>query len=147
VRWQPTAVVGATTANAPSVVRADPAPAAGPIAKILQRRKLGATFRNVRRILDEMKADGSYDEFVRVDENGQTIVDVSALAVEVASKLKVQNPGSWWEDIDWEALFAFIERLITLLISLFGFVCLNLRAVKRRLLHVFQWLIFSKGKP
>lgn len=118
VRWQPVAVTAGAGGAAPVVRTAQPT--AGPIAKILQRRKLGATMRNIRKIVDEMKADGTYDEFVRLDENGQTIVDVSAMSVEVAGRLRVQNPGGFWDEIDWEALFAFIERLLTLIIQLFG---------------------------
>ena len=117
VRFQPAAT--ADDAGARSVGRSEETTTAGPILRLLQRRKLGATFKNIRRIVGDMKADGTYDEFVRV-EDGETIVDISALAVEVAQKLKAEKPGSWWDDIDWEALFAFIERLLILIIELFG---------------------------
>jgi hypothetical protein len=143
VRLSPVVVSGQQGARPAIRTTAEP-PQAGPILRVLQRRKIGATFRNVRRIIDEMKADGSIDEYLSVDENGQQVVDVSSMAVEIAGRLHTENPGSWWDDIDWDALFAFIEKIITLIMTLFMMVGVNLRAILNRLLAVLQWFTLRK---
>ena len=118
VRLQPVAVPGQLGAR-PALRTTAETPQVGPILRILQRRRMGATLRNVKRIIDEMRADGSLDKYVSINEDGREVVNVSALAVEIVGKLAVANPGDWWEDIDWEALIELIIQLIMLIFTFF----------------------------
>jgi len=98
------------------IAAADTAAPRGPILRILERRRMGLTFRNVVRVLQEMKADGRLTEYSYVDDDGRTIVDVSSLAVGVAGQLSDEKPGDW-SDIDWDAVLAFLEKLIELILK------------------------------
>jgi len=74
-----------------------------------QRRALGATFGNVRRILAEMQQAGEIDEH-------DTAAD---LAVAVTSRLVEENPQVASNPaLDWEAIIAFIERIIPLILKI-----------------------------
>ncbi len=66
---------------------------------------MGVTFRNVRRVLEE------------IDRNGKSPEELS---VEVLGLLLAEAPDAR-EDaaIDWDRLLAFIEKLIELIIRLF----------------------------
>ena len=81
---------------------------------MLNRRHLGLTVRNVVRTLEAMKADGSLAGYVRQTERGDRVLDTSALAVAVADRIAGENPKAW-ADVDWEAVLAFLERLLELL--------------------------------
>lgn len=111
----PPLAVLAASQPATSTAAAATAPR-GPILRILKRRRIGLTFRNVVRVLQEMKADGRLADYAYVDEDGRTVVDVSSLAVGVASQLADEKPGDW-SDIDWDAILAFLERLIELILK------------------------------
>lgn len=107
---QPTSpAVAATTAENPK----------GPIMKILQRRKLGLTVRKITQVLRDMKEEGSLAEFKYVTGDGAIEVDVSSLAVAVIDRIRTENPEGWidWENIDWDAIIAFVERIIELILK------------------------------
>jgi len=78
-----------------------------------QRRELGLTFRNVRRLLAEKQKAGELE--------GR---DTAELAVEVFNDLVTENPQAFSDpSLDWDAILAFLEKLIPLimqLISLFS---------------------------
>ncbi len=77
---------------------------------IRQRREMGLTIRNVKGLLDEMKADG--------DLEGKTNAE---LAVEVLDNLLDGKPSAFKDpEIDWDQLLAFIERLVSLILKLIG---------------------------
>lgn len=75
-----------------------------------QRRAMGVTFRSIRAAMREL------------DLEGLSMTEVFDL---VMDKLIDDNPKGWedpkidWDNINWDALFAFIERIIALIIRLF----------------------------
>ena len=80
-----------------------------------QRRALGVTVKNVRRILKEMDANGE------LEGKGSSV-----LAVEVLTQLVEEKPQAFQEigERDWEAILeaviAFLEKLIPLIIMFLG---------------------------
>jgi len=120
VRLSPVVVSGQLGTRPAIRTTAEPQQA-GPLVRIVQRRKLGLTVRNIRQQIEGMKADGSLDEFIH-DEDGTPVVDASSLAVEIAQRIRTERPQQWeaegWEDWDWDAIFAFIEKIIQLIMSL-----------------------------
>jgi hypothetical protein len=78
-----------------------------------QRRALGLTFRNVRKTLSALNADGDLEG-----------VAASELPVMVLDRLVDDNPRAYaTAELDWDAILNFLERLIPLilrLIELFG---------------------------
>lgn len=80
-----------------------------------QRRAMGLTVKNVRRILKELDANGELE--------GK---DSAVLAVEVLTQLVEEKPQAFQElqAGDWEtfldAILDFLERLIPLIITLIG---------------------------
>jgi len=77
-----------------------------------QRKKLGITFRNIRRVAKELKANGE-------------LSDNTALAsAEVLEVLTNENPKGFKDEaaaIDWDALLAFIEKLMAIIMKFFVF--------------------------
>ena len=75
-----------------------------------QRRAMGLTFRNVRSTLKTLDCENKSH---------------AELSVEVMGVLMGQSPSAWkdpaidWENINWDAIFAFIERLISLIMLFF----------------------------
>lgn len=92
------------------------APAAGSrrVLGLRERRQLGLTVANISVALKELKAEGEIDK---------TSSD-SEIAAAVAAKLAEKNPQSFGAaGIDLDAIIAFIEKLLPLilkLIALFG---------------------------
>lgn len=84
--------------------------------RVLQRRKLGLTTPNVVKILQEMKAAGELEQYRTVAGDGTVTVDTSSLAVAVADRLAAEAPEAW-QDIDWDEIIAFLEKLLELLIK------------------------------
>jgi hypothetical protein len=74
-----------------------------------ERRALGLTFRNVRRVLDEMDQDGELE--------GKSS---SMLAVEVFDHLVDENPQEFSAvaEVDWDAILDFLTKLIELILKL-----------------------------
>lgn len=78
-----------------------------------EKRGVGATFRNVRRILGELQA---------ADPAGFEQSSADELAIDVASVLLAENPEAFqtmerdWQEF-FEFLLAFLEKLIPLIIS------------------------------
>jgi hypothetical protein len=87
--------------------------AARPGLSFKQRRAMGITIRNIRLKMVEMKKDGRLD--------GVAQSDVAAM---VLDELISDNPKAFADpSVDWDGLFAFIERLIPLILkimALFG---------------------------
>jgi len=74
---------------------------------ILERRKLGLTFRNVLRAAKELDAAGQFDA-----ENPDLT------SARLAVKLAAENPKAYQEvGVDWDAILAFIEALLPLIIQ------------------------------
>ena len=80
---------------------------------IRQRRAMGLSFRDVRKLLEEMGADGDLGEKTNAE-----------LAVEVLGNAVNARPAVFRDAaIDWDKLLAFLEKLIPLIlkiIALFG---------------------------
>ena len=75
---------------------------------IKQRRGMGLTVANVRKILVEKQAAGELD--------GKTVEELS---VEVLGQLVAENPKAFADPkIDWDALIAFLEKLIPLIMKI-----------------------------
>jgi hypothetical protein len=75
-----------------------------------QRRAMGLTFRSVRLELRAMQAAG--------DLEGK---DTSTVSVEVVDRLMTKNPKAFADpSLDWDALLAFVERLVALLLKIFA---------------------------
>lgn len=110
--------VTVTNNLAVTVTTATTAPT-GPIMRRLDRRRLGLTPRNIIRTLQAMKAEGVLDDFKIVTGDGQLAVDVSSLAVVVVDRIRSEKPDAWidWENIDWDAIIAFVERIIELILK------------------------------
>ena len=117
----PAIVSGQTTVGpaitAQGLAKAATAPAADPtrpMIGVLKRQRLGLTVRNVIKTLEAMKADGSLAEYVRETDNGQRVLDTNALAVALADRIASDNPEGW-QDIDWEAVLLWLEKILELL--------------------------------
>lgn len=79
-----------------------------------QRRAMGITFRNIRRVLAEKKAAGELE--------GK---DAATLSVEVANQLAGENPKAFADpSIDFDALLDFIERLIAFILRIMAIFAL-----------------------
>jgi len=77
---------------------------------IRQRRAMGLTFRNVRKLLEEMQADGDLGEKTNAE-----------LAVEVLSNAVNTRPAVFRDAaIYWDKLLAFLEKLISLILKIIG---------------------------
>ena len=77
-----------------------------------QRREMGLTFRNIRRVMAEMQAAGELQD-----------KDRATIAVEVMGRLVDENPKAFQdaggiEDWDWDAILEFIEKLIPLIMQI-----------------------------
>jgi len=73
-----------------------------------QRRKLGVTFRNVRRIAIDLKKKGELSD------------DPAVASAQVLTVLTNENPKAFQEEaaaINWDALLDFIERLLELILK------------------------------
>jgi hypothetical protein len=68
-----------------------------------ERRKAGVTFLNIRRILKNMS-----------EEERQQSPEI--LSVVVLNQLVVEKPQGFFEDLDWDKLLEFIEKLIELIL-------------------------------
>lgn len=128
-------ILSATPANAPAVAAENPTQwgnsSQGPSATVAptdsvqpqlrpvklregltrrQRRDMGLTFGNVRRVLSELQADESacFDDCC-----------IEELAVMVAERVVTENPAAFQDpQLDWDAILAFIERLIPLIMTI-----------------------------
>lgn len=75
---------------------------------IRERRAMGLTFGNLLRIVRDMKADGQLA--------GK---DDSLIAAEVLGRLVQDNAPAFRDPgIDWDALIAFIEKLLPLILMI-----------------------------
>jgi len=73
-----------------------------------QRRKLGITFRNIRRVASDLKKAGELSD------------DKAVAAAQVLQALTQENPKAFQQEagsIDWDALLDFIERLLELILK------------------------------
>ncbi len=79
-----------------------------------QRREIGLTFKNIKRILEEKVLPAAYEET-----NGEG-TDVSTLALMVAGELVEENPQAFSHDpsLDWDMILEFIEKLIPLILRI-----------------------------
>jgi hypothetical protein len=84
--------------------------------RFIKRRKMGLTVGNVVRVLQEMKTNSELAQYVAMGQDGEQSLDVSNLAIGVASKLATDKPGDW-QDIDWDAVLEWIEKLLELLVK------------------------------
>lgn len=118
VMWLPIVVVGQAKTGQPIAVAADKAPQKGGsvLFHVLQRRKLGITTPNVVKVLQQMKSEGQLEQYRTVAGDGTVTVDTSSLAVAVADRLATEAPEAW-RDIDWDAVLAFLEKLLEILIK------------------------------
>lgn len=73
-----------------------------------EQRKAGVTFLNIRRVVKGMTEE----------ERKQP---AKLLAVVVLDKLMDENPRGFFEDIDWDELLEFIEKLIALILKFLPF--------------------------
>jgi len=110
-QWGTTETPIAVTTTAAATPTAVPEAKTGLTFK--QRRAMGLTVKNVRTILAAKQAAGELE--------GRTTEDIAA---EVLADLVDQNPKAFADPaIDWDAILAFIEKLIPLIlkiIALFG---------------------------
>ena len=78
-----------------------------------KRRKLGLTFNSIRKTVRKLKSNGDLEG-----------LDNAAIAAAVMEKLAADNPKLLGiKDFDWDALLAFIEKLLPIilqLIAIFG---------------------------
>lgn len=73
-----------------------------------QRRKLGLTFRNVLRTTRALRNDGKLEGLAREE-----------IAVVVLTSIVEQRPQAYADPmLDWDALLAFIERLLPLILKI-----------------------------
>jgi len=73
-----------------------------------QRRKLGVTFRNIRRVASDLKKAGELSN------------DPAIASAQVLRVLTEENPKEFQAEaasIDWDALLDFIERLLELILK------------------------------
>lgn len=92
-----------------------PAPLTGRL-RILERRRMGLTVKNVVRVLQDMKATGQLDQYVESGEGGVKEIDISGLGAAVAEKLASEKPQAW-QDIDWDKVLEWLEKILELLIK------------------------------
>lgn len=78
---------------------------------VIQRRRMGLTVKNILAELKSMKDEGKLAAYA--SEEG---VDVANLSATIAGRLAEKRPADW-QDIDWDAVLAFIEKLLELLIK------------------------------
>jgi len=85
---------------------------------IRERRQLGLTFRNVRRVVKEMDAAGELD---RDNPDG--------IAVQVLERLIQEKPAEFQKvtaDRDWASFFdaflAFLEKILPIIMQFFSFM-------------------------
>jgi hypothetical protein len=76
---------------------------------IIQRRKLGLSIANVRDTTKRLLAEGKIDKEM----------PKAVIAAAVMDEIIAQNPKAWAEEAkvgapDWDAILAFIEKLIEL---------------------------------
>jgi hypothetical protein len=76
-----------------------------------QKRELGLTRGNIIRTARQMHKDGELD-----------LDDPDGLVNQVVEEIMSENPQAYedLEAVDWDAIFAFLEKLLPLLIMLFG---------------------------
>lgn len=118
VLWLPIVVQGQAKTGPPIAVAAKQAPQKGGsvLFRVLQRRKLGLTTPNIVKILQQMKTEGQLEQYRTVAGDGTVTVDTSSLAVAVADRLAAEAPEAW-QDIDWDEIIAFLEKLLELIIK------------------------------
>lgn len=80
---------------------------------LIERRKMGLTFRNVRRVLAEMNDAGELD--------GRDTAVVAALVLEQLSVEKPMAFAGLDEDF-WERLLAFLEAIIPIILKFLPFL-------------------------
>jgi len=81
---------------------------------LIARRKLGITYRNIKRVMLEMEAADK-------DALGEPAAIIAAtvlnrLVSENESVLK--EPGIDWGNIDWDAILTFIEEIVELVLRI-----------------------------
>ena len=77
-----------------------------------QRREMGLTFRNVRKVLKDLRETDS-EEFETLSHE--------ELAVIVTDTLVVENSSAFHNAaLDWDAILDFLTRLISLILKFFG---------------------------
>ncbi len=81
-----------------------------------ERRKLGLTFRNIRKAVAEIKESGDFDKN-----------DVAGTSAQVLEKIVRENPQGIQDAVgerDWasflDALLSFIEKLMPIILLFFG---------------------------
>ena len=84
--------------------------------RLLERRRMGLTAKNVIRVLQEMKASGELAQYSQLGADGVKEIDVSNLAAAVAGQLASERPADW-SDIDWDQVLIWIEKILELLIK------------------------------
>ena len=105
----------AATVPATAVVTGEPTAALKafvPVAKKglsrKQRKEMGVTFRNIRRVMADMQQAGELE--------GLSSAEISA---EVLNRLIGDNPQAFGDpSVDWDALLEFIEKLIEIIMRL-----------------------------
>jgi len=88
----------------------DATPAAGRRLNRQERRRLGITLRNVRRVMADLEAAGELDQG-----------DAAGTAAQVLSRLIDEQPQQYKQlagDIDWDRVLEFIEKLVELLLKI-----------------------------
>lgn len=95
-----------TKPGSPAVVKAGDRPD-GRLG-LLERRRLGLTIGKVRPIVERLSSEGKIDKD-----------NPSAAAALVMHELMEQDPQAWGQaEMDWDAILAFLEKLIPLIITL-----------------------------
>lgn len=103
-----------TQPPAPPVVAAAPTPAVRPMKfrdgpNRRERKAMGLTFSNVRRITAELQKTGEITEEM-------TRAEVSTI---VANRIVSENPNAFQDpELDWDALLAWIEAIMELVMRL-----------------------------
>ena len=80
--------------------------------RIANRRKRGVTFINLIRVAGELEAEGEISKDMTADE----------IAAAVLERIVAENPKAFEdvEAVDWDALLAFIERLLPIILQIIG---------------------------
>lgn len=73
-----------------------------------ERREMGLTVLNIAQVARELKQSGDID--------AQT--SQAEIAAAIAIKLESKNPQAFGAGVDWDAILAFIERLLPLILKL-----------------------------
>lgn len=76
------------------------------------RREMGLTIGNIREKLQELKQDGIIDNEAPTSEMALLVIE----RAEADGTFKTPAVGS----IDWDKLFDFVERIVTLIVNLCG---------------------------